>query len=396
MSLTKRAPAWLVSGTLAVGLLVLSACGGSSGSTSSSPSPSAQSATIKTGNPSKPVTLSESGSTLMLPYLQKMVDPLKSAYPNITLAPAGGGSGKGISDSIAGTVVMGGSDAYLSNAQAQQNSDLLNIPIAVSAQAVNYNLPGVNNLKLDGDTLAKIYTGKITKWDDPAIKAMNNGVNLPSAPIVPVRRVDASGDTFIFTSFLSQTNSDWANGPAYNTTVSWPAVPGEVTATGNPGMVQVCKSTPGCVAYIGVSVEKTATDAGLGQAQLKNKAGNFLAPTQQTVTAAVNAQTAAIPDNLRQSLIYGPGANSYPIVNFEYLMVKGTQPDADTALAVRSFLAWVIDPAKGATEENLLAVNFVALPSSAVPKITSSGRSSRCITNGQGGICQKLSQRAGS
>jgi phosphate transport system substrate-binding protein len=351
------------------GLLALTACGGSSGSSSSSPSPTTSSASVKTGNPAKPVTVTESGSSLMLPYLQKLAPQLQAAYSNITLSPAAGGSGKGISDAIAGTVILGGSDAYLSDAQAQQNPDLLNIPIAVSGQEINYNVPGVSNLKLTGDILAKIYQGKITKWSDPAIKSLNSSANLPDTTVVPVRRVDSSGDTFIFTSFLTKTNPDWANGPALGTTVQWPSVPGEVTAQGNPGMVQVCKATPGCVAYIGVSVRQTALSGGLGEAVLQNKAGKFVSPEQTNLTAAANALASQMPSDLRQSLIYASGNESYPIVNYEYLMVKNQQADADTSLAVRTFFIWAINPDKGATAANLQSVNFVAMPSAVTPKV---------------------------
>ncbi len=350
-------------------MTVVNACGGSGNNASTPPSSTPTSLSIKTGNPTKPVTLTESGSSLLLPYLQKLVDPLKTKYSNVTLAPAGGGSGKGISDAISGTVVMGGSDAYMSDAQASQNPGVANIPIAVSSQAVNYNLQGVKDLKLNGDVLAKIYMGKITKWNDPAITALNSGANLPAQTIVPVRRVESSGDTFIFTSFLSATNPDWNNGPAFGTTITWPAVQGEVTATGNPGMVQVCQQTPGCIAYIGISVEQQAVSAGLGEALLQNKAGQFVLPNQQTETAAVNAKAGSIPSDLRASLIYADGAQSYPIVNYEYLMVKKTQPDADTALAVRSFFDFAIDPNGGATSANLSAVSFVALPNTVLPKV---------------------------
>ncbi len=355
----------------ALGAFAVAACGGGSGTNG----PSARSSTprpvaVTTGNPSRPVTLEEAGSTLLLPYLQKMVDPLKADYPNITLAPSGGGSGKGISDAIAGTVQLGGSDAYLSDAQAQQNPDLLNVPIAISAQAIDYNLPGIDNLRLSGSVLADIYMGKVTKWNDPAIARLNPDLHdLPAQTIVPVRRVDSSGDTFIFTSLLSATSSAWRNGPGFGTTVTWPAVPGELTASGNPGMVQVCKQTPGCVAYIGVSVENTALQEGLGEVLLQNRAGNFVKPTQQTITAAVNARAATIPSDLRASLIDAPGAQSYPIVNYEYLMVKSRQSDPQVALALRTFLTWAIDPSRGASSANLGAVDFVALPSTVVPRV---------------------------
>jgi phosphate transport system substrate-binding protein len=348
--------------------LLVAACGGSSSGSSSSATP-APSASVQTGNPSSAVTLNESGSTLLLPYLQAMVGPVKQAYPNITLAPSGGGSGKGVSDSIAGTVQMGGSDAYLADAQAKQNPDLLNIPIAVSSQAINYNLPGVSDLKLTGNVLAQIYNGKINKWNDSQITKLNPGVNLPSQTIVPIRRVDASGDTFIFTSFLSATNNDWNNGPSLGTTVTWPAAQGELTASGNPGMVQQAKAIPGSIAYVGVSAEQTALGQGLGEAQLQNKAGQYVKPTQQTTAAAAQAKGTNVPADLRASLIYADGAQSYPIVNYEYLLVKSKQSDSNTALALRTFLSWAVNPSQGMSAQNLQAVNFVALPAPVQGKV---------------------------
>ena len=326
-------------------------------------------ATPSTSNPSTAQTLNESGSSLLLPFLQELVTPLKTQFSNVTLAPSAGGSGKGISDAIAGVTQMGGSDAYLSNSQLTTNPGLLNIPIAVSSQAVNYNLPGVKDLKLTGDVLAKIYQGSITKWNDQAIASLNPGVTLPATTIVPVRRVESSGDTFLFTSFLSATNATWKNGPAFGTTVTWPAAPGELTASGNPGMVQTCKSAPGCVAYIGISAEATAQAAGLGEAMLQNQAGNYLQPNTSTVNAAVNAGASNVPDNLASPLIYEPGAQSYPIVNFEYIIVKNKQATADLATAIRDFLVFAIDPNGGSTPTFLAKQQFVALPSSVLPKV---------------------------
>jgi phosphate transport system substrate-binding protein len=284
------------------------------------------------------------------------------------LAPAGGGSGQGVNDAISGASILGGSDAYLSDGQAMQNPDLLDVPIAVSAQAVNYNLPGVDGLRLSGDVIARIYEGRIGTWDDPAIKKLNPGISLPGRPIVPIHRSDASGDTFLFTSFLTAANTDWRDGPAYSTTVTWPSVQGARTATSNPTMVQACSQTPGCIAYVGISAEATAINAKLGEARLQNRAGQFLQPTPATITAAKAAAGAgSIPPDLRVSLIDEDGAQSYPIVNYEYLMVRQQQATHDTALAVRTFLAWAIDPGKGSSPADLATVGFVALPDSVVP-----------------------------
>ncbi|HVA73548.1 MAG TPA: phosphate ABC transporter substrate-binding protein PstS [Acidimicrobiales bacterium] len=356
-----------------VAALGVAACSSSSksntSSTTAATTPPATSTTPVTGNPTSAVTLNESGSTLLYPFLQELVDPLHSAFANITLNPGPGGSGKGISDAIAGTTQIGGSDAYLSPSQLSSNPGLMNIPIVISAQAVNYNLPGISNLKLSGDIIAKMYEGKISKWNDPAIAALNSGVSLPATTVVPVRRIDSSGDTFIFTSFLSATNTEWQNGPAFGTTVTWPAAPGELTANGNPGMVQTCHATAGCIAYIGVSAEAQAQSAGLGEVMLQNKDGNFVQPAQANIEAAVSAGSGNVPDNLAAPLIFEPGAQSYPIVNFEYIIVKSQQSSSDLAMAIRTFLAWAMDPNGGSTTSYLAEEDFVALPSSVVPKV---------------------------
>lgn len=359
---------------VALGLTV-SACGSSSttaksgGTTPASAAGStAPAGAVSTANPTGAVTVNEAGSSLLYPFLQELVGPLQQAYSNVTLAPAAGGSGKGISDAISGTVDLGGSDAYLSPGQLAQNAGLMNIPVVVSAQAVNYNVPGVSNVKLSGDILAQMFQGKITSWNAPAIKAMNPGVSLPATKVVPVRRVDSSGDTFLFTSFLSATNTAWSNGPSFGTTVTWPAVSGELTASGNPGMVQTCKSTPGCVAYVGVSAESSAKTAGLGEAMLQNKNGQFLQPVASTITAAATAGSGSIPANLAQPLIYEAGDNAYPIVNFEYLVVKAKQSSADKATAVRDFLTFAMDPNGGSAPALLAKEDFVALPSAVIPK----------------------------
>ncbi len=289
----------LMGGIALLGTLAVVACGGTSSPAATStgtPKPAA------TGNPTTAVTLSESGSSLLLPFLQELVAPLTTAYPNITLAPAGGGSGKGITDAIAGNSLLGGTDAYLSPAQFSANPSLANIPIAVSAQGVWFNLPGITSLKLSGDVLANIYSGKITKWNDPAIAALNSGVTLPATTIIPLVRQGSAGDTFLFTSFLSATNSTWSNGPGFGTTVTWPKVAGEGSASSNPGMVAACKT--GCIAYIGVSASAAAQSAGLGEASLENKSGSFLTPTSATISAAVTAGASSIPSNLALSLIY--------------------------------------------------------------------------------------------
>jgi phosphate transport system substrate-binding protein len=312
------------------------------------------------------VALQETGSSLLYPLFNLWTAQIQKEWPSVSITTASTGSGTGISSAAAGTVNIGASDAYLSPAQVQQYPGLENIPLAISGQQVNYNLPGVTaHLKLDGPTLAAIYQGKITKWNDAKIAALNPGVTLPNMSIITVHRSDSSGDTFLFSSFLTASDpTGWTIPPG--TTVAWPNVTGAVAAMGNGGMVQACQANPGCIAYIGVSYLAKATTAGLGYAQLKNKSGNYELPTQATISAAAASFATSTPASGAVSMIFGPAADGYPIVNYEYAIVPSKQPNALAAQATKAVLAWAIDPTGGNATSYLSQVNFVALPSAVV------------------------------
>jgi phosphate transport system substrate-binding protein len=348
--------------------VVVAAC---SSNASGGGSPTSSSAAAKMVGPSLPtkpasatVSLSETGSTLLFPLVSAWATEYQSAYKQVTITTGGTGSGTGITDASTGTVDIGASDAYLSTADKQKYPTLLNIPLAISAQQINYNVPGVKNLKLDGAVLAGIYTGKITTWNAPQIKALNPGVPLPSLKIVPLRRLDSSGDSFLFTSYMNaQSPSTWGASNV-GTTVSWPSVPGELSETGNGGMVSGCAVTKGCIAYIGISYLSKTQAAGLGQAMLKNAAGRYLSPVSSTISAAAAAQTSKTPPDETLSLIDGPGANSYPIINYEYAIVNTKQANGTTAEDMRAFLHWAVH--SGQSMSYLSAVNFQPLPSRVV------------------------------
>ena len=338
-----------------VPLALLAACGSSGSSTP--PSSSSTPASSSSGS----TTVSETGSTLLLPLVSSWQVAYGALNPKILITTSGTGSGTGIADAAAGTVNVGGSDAYLSSADMSQFPGLLNIPLAVSAAMVNYNLPGIKKpLNLNGSVVAQIYSGKITTWNNSAIAALNKGVTLPSTKIVPLHRADSSGTTFIFTSYLNaQAPSAW---PTANvgTTVSWPSVPGATAETGNGGMVKGCGAIKGCIAYIGVSYLTQTTAAGLGAASLANKAGQFVAPTTSTMTLALNDFASSTPASGTQSLINGK--TGYPIVNYEYAIVKTKQPSSAEATAVKNFLTWGIT--SGSSSKYMAPVNFVPLPAS--------------------------------
>lgn len=354
-----------VLGALAVAALTLSACSsnnnsGSSSSTSTTESTASLSSLEKW--PTQSIALQETGSSLLYPLFNAWTAQIQKQWPNVSITTGATGSGTGIADAANGTVNIGASDAYLSPAQVQQSPGLENIPLAISGQEVNYNVPGVTgHLKLNAAVLAGMYQGKITNWNDPKIGALNPGVTLPSLPVIPVHRSDGSGDTFLFTSFLYAADpTDWTIAP--NTTVAWPTVTGAVAAQGNGGMVQACGANKGCVAYIGVSYQTQATQAGLGYASLANKAGNYELPTQAAFSAEAAAFATKTPASGAVSMIYGSASDGYPIVNYEYAIVPTHQPSTLAAQAVRAVLAWAADPNNGNAPTFLDQVGFVALP----------------------------------
>jgi len=316
--------------------------------------------------PTTAVSLQETGSSLLYPLFNLWTADIQKQWPTVSITTASTGSGTGISSAAAGTVNIGASDAYLSPAQVQQYPTLEDIPLAISGQEIAYNVPGVTgHLKLDGPTVAQIYLGKITNWNASPIAALNPGVTLPNLPIVTVHRSDSSGDTFLFSSFLTASDpSAWTLPPG--TTVSWPNVTGAVAAQGNGGMVQACQKSAGCIAYIGVSYLNQVTAAGLGYASLKNKSGNFELPSQAAIAAAAAQFADSTPSSGAVSMIFGSAGDGYPIINYEYGIIPTKQPSALAAQAVKAVLAWAIDPNGGNAPTYLDQVNFVALPSQVV------------------------------
>jgi phosphate transport system substrate-binding protein len=308
--------------------------------------------------------LNETGSTLLYPLFQRWVTAYAAARPDVKINTAATGSGAGIEAAIAGTAQIGASDAYMSDEEAEHNRQIISVPLAISAQTIDCNMPGVTGpaLKLDGTILAGIYSGRIRQWDDPSIAALNPNAKLPHREIVPVRRDDASGDTFVFTQFLDFANQKWEDGIGYGTTVKWPTVSGEIGAKGNDGMVKTLAATPYSIGYVGISFRDDAGKAGLATVLLKNQNGKFVLPTTETVSAAAATLDPRTPPDERLSLVYAPGDQSYPLVNYEYAVVSVNQPKTGTADAIRSFLLWSIAVDGGNARTYLDAVGFIPLP----------------------------------
>ncbi|NNN20862.1 MAG: phosphate ABC transporter substrate-binding protein PstS [Acidimicrobiales bacterium] len=370
---------WLGTGLVALSI-VAAAC---SSNNASSPTTTKAGSTTQAGGsgqnvtselqslekpPTGSVALQETGSTLLFPLFQLWAPAYNSAYSNISVTPAGTGSGTGIAQAAAGAVQIGASDAYLSSFQVTKYPGLLNIPVAISAQQINYNIPNfTGKLQLNGSVLSAIYQGKITNWNNSKIAAINPGVKLPNLPIVPLHRSDGSGDTFLFTQYLSKSDANgWGNNYSYNTTWTGPAISSALAENGNGGMVSGCKATPGCIAYIGISFLDQTNADGLGEAYVANASGKYMQPDASNIEAEVNSLVGQTPANQAMSLIYGPDAGGYPIVNYEYAIVSSNQSDANTAKAVAAFLAWCMDPANGGQTSYLSKVHFEPLPSQAL------------------------------
>ncbi len=290
-------------------------------------------------------TLTETGSTLLFPLMRTWAAAYHRQFPTVSISTAATGSGAGIAGASAGTADIGTSDAFLSSGDLVNNRTLLNIPLVISAQVVGYNIPGLgagDHIKLDGGVLARIYQGTITRWNDPAIAGLNPGVHLPDLAVVPLRRSDSSGDTFLFSSYLSTQDPAWNAAIGYGTTVAWPPVQPELAEKGNSGMVSGCEATPGCVAYVGISYLSQALAGGLGEAELATAGGQFVLPTATAIRAAVSSFVSATPPNETISMIDGPAAGGYPIVNYEYAIVSKAQRSSAMAQAIRAFLHWAI------------------------------------------------------
>ena len=328
--------------------------------------------------PTSNVTLAENGSSLFGPLFQEW----QSGYPfkNVSIQPTITGSGAGVSAALGGTADIGASDPYLAPSQLAQGA--INIPMVVSAQTIDYNIPGLKagvHLNLTPSILNSIYSGAITNWDAPAITAVNKGIKIPSTPIVTIHRSDSSGDSFLFTSYLdfglggSTGNPGGGSsfiasqgGPANLPT--WPSVPNSQAQKGNSGMLTACAATAGCIAYIGISYLNNALADHLGYALLQNHAGKYVGPTKQNIAFEV-ASYQHIPTNGALSLIDSTAKSAkfgYPIVNFEYAIVKPQQSDATKAQAIKAMLAWGMDPRNGASKNFLPQVQFQPLPTNAL------------------------------
>ncbi len=272
------------------------------------------------------------------------------------------GSGAGASQLIAQTIDFGASDSPLSDATlaTSKNGPILHIPGALGGVAISYNLtltPSTTRLKFKGATIADIFLGKVTKWSDPEIAADNSGVALPDTAITVVHRSDGSGTTGIFTHYLVAVSPTWSSGPGANTTINWPV---GVGAKGNDGVANQVKNTAGAISYneLGYVLQN-----GISYAAVQNKDGtDFIVPNADTVTAAAAAET-TIPDDLRFFIVNEPGAKSYPISGFSWIIVYQNQTDPDKGQAIAQTLWYLVH-----TGQQFAVPSYSPLPDTIVTK----------------------------
>jgi phosphate transport system substrate-binding protein len=312
--------------------------------------------------PGEAKTLNGAGSTFVQVLFSKWFDDY-SKMTNVNINYQGNGSGAGKKAITDQTVNFAASDAFmtdqeLKDAQAKCGDTILHFPIALGAVVVTYNVPGLENtkLKMDGDLIAGIFSGAITKWSDQKIKDQNPGVNLPNNDIVVVHRSDGSGTTDIFTSYLTAVSSSWASGPKSGTTVNWPT---GIGASGNAGVAGELKNNPNSIGYVELAY---ANQQKLPVADLKNKAGQYTAPSNAGVTAAAEQFAPTAPADLRLKIVNADGAASYPISGMTWVLVCPKQTDQAKAVALTRMLWWGLHDGQSQNE----GLDYAKVPNSFV------------------------------
>ncbi|HEX4644225.1 MAG TPA: phosphate ABC transporter substrate-binding protein PstS, partial [Verrucomicrobiae bacterium] len=266
--------------------------------------------------------LNGAGASFPNPIYQKWASEFAKVDPSVHVNYQSIGSGGGQRQILAQTVDFGASDGPMSDENlAKAPGKILHLPTVAGAVVIAYNLPENPKLKFDGATLAEIFMGKITKWNDAKITALNPGVKLPDSDIVVVHRSDTSGTSYIFTDYLSSVSPQWEKEVGRNTSVKWPTGLGE---KGNEGVAGQVKQLPGAIGYVELVY---ANQNKMSVADVKNSTGNFITPSVESVTQAL--ATAKIPDDFRFSMVNPPGEKAYPISGATWLLAYEQQKDAE-------------------------------------------------------------------
>jgi phosphate transport system substrate-binding protein len=344
--------------------VVLAACGGggdagSAGSANTTPAGGGASA--RTAG----VDLTGAGATFPYPLYSKWFSTYAAAT-GIRINYQSIGSGGGIRQLSEQTVDFGASDAPMTDADLAKakGGPVQHIPTVLGAVVVTYNLPGVAQpLKLTSEVIADVYFGRITRWNDPRIAALNPGVTLPADDILVVHRSDGSGTTYIFTDYLSAVSPAWKAGPGRGKEIRWPVGLG---GKGNEGVAGQVKQTPGTIGYVELAY---ATQNRLPTAAIRNAAGQFVAPTIAAVTAAAAGVAERLPPDTdyRISVVNAPGAQAYPIASFTWLLVYQNQADSVKGRKLVDFIKWALHDGG----EQAAALDYAPLPAAMVARLDS-------------------------
>jgi phosphate transport system substrate-binding protein len=299
-------------------------------------------------------TLNGSGSTFQTNFQEAAISQFKSVEPSMTVNYSGVGSGTGRSNLYANTTNYAGSDSPVPSTETAnlKGRAILYFPVVIGPITMAYNLPGVSNLKLTPTLLANIFQGNITAWNNSAIAAVNPGVSLPSTPITLAVRSDSSGTTQNFSLFLQTAEPNvWKLGSA--STISWPT--SARAGSGNSGVAQIVKSTPGAIGYVDLS---TAHASGLTYASVENSSGKFIVPTAASASASAAGVTVA-PD-LTFHAVWGSGAAAYPITYQSWVIVYQKQPNANDAKMLQAYIGYLL----GDGQNLLPSLDYAKLPAS--------------------------------
>jgi len=284
------------------------------------------------------IRLQGAGATFPMPVYQKWVSEYGKANPNVQIDYQSNGSGAGINQISSGTIDFGASDKPMTDDELKKaQGELLHVPTVLGAVAVTFNLPGVTELKLSGETLANIYLGKVTKWNDPSIAAENPGASLPGGNIIVAARADGSGTSAVFTDYLSKVSPEWQQRVGTGTNPNWPT--GQ-RARGNEGVTAVVKQNQNSIGYV---EQIYAEQQKLPVAAVRNAGGNYVMPTPDSVAAAAAAALPSTPEDMRVSITNPQGApDAYPISSYTYILIYREQKDQVKGKALVDFLWWAL------------------------------------------------------
>jgi phosphate transport system substrate-binding protein len=307
-------------------------------------------------------SLTGAGATFPNPIYTKWFDAY-SKQKGVQINYQSIGSGGGIRQFTEGTVDFGATDGPMNESQiAAVAGNVLHVPTVLGAVVVTYNLPSLGNtrLKFDGTVLVDMFMGRISKWSDGRIAALNPGVKLPDIDLIVVHRSDGSGTTYVFTDFLNKFSREWRDKVGYATSVNWPVGLG---GKGNEGVTQQVKQVEGAVGYVELIY---ALSNKLPYADIKNAGGAFVEPSLASVTSAAASAKLKADTDFRVSITNAPGADAYPIASFTWLLVHKDGKDAAKAKLIKDFLTWMMGPD---AQKMAADLHYAPLPSEVVQLI---------------------------